>query len=58
MFAQLVLAQATAASNQLKSIFTYKTMEEIKMENKFLGYENEAELVELAETNANETGAS
>ena len=27
------------------------------MENKFLGYENEAELVELAETNANETGA-
>ena len=27
------------------------------MENKFLGYENEAELVELADTNANETGA-
>ena len=27
------------------------------MDNKFLGYENEEELTELADTNVNETGA-
>ena len=50
-----MLAQAVADNGTIYQKNYVK--EEIQMENKFLGYENEAELVERADTNVDETGA-